>query len=289
MKSRIGTILALFVVLASFANSFAAGTGSSSSSTKTSIKSDGGDLSGGGNAVGNQLFDFYENEGTREITLEKLVVFKAVVAPILNAVASKVPSFKYQLLKIAKTKKWYFESKPIGDNDCLNESMIKVDKVIVGCQDNYEVRIFQPWFDRNDVTPEHKGGLIMHELLVGFILQEKILDKSSEKNIRRMNRLLFTEKLPGEKEFQLILNNYNFGHFMTASEENVINVEIEQVKHSVCAGNDALSSFVDAFLSKSMDGRYSSSIRHGFYKKALYLKRLETYADDSEIRKFCEE
>ncbi len=161
----------------------------------------GGFSDGGGNCVRNPsgcpFLDYYENQGTTEIKQQDII---KVVSERLRKLESLIPIFDIygedyevglgkNLEKMILSKKWYWEPKQINSQACLNESFVQTAKqFIVGCQNNFEVRLYGPWLRKASLQDQE--GLILHEAFLAWAREN---DKQSSKSdlefkVRVMNR-----------------------------------------------------------------------------------------------------
>ena len=129
---------------------------------------------GGGNAVGDQLLDLFENEGTTTINVTQLKAYQQVLKPLFERIEQKVPMFEKYLLARVQEKAWLMDPKPLS-KACINESMIDVAKTPVACQTRLQVRIFEPWYKKVDL--QNQAALIVHELFRNKALREERSDE----------------------------------------------------------------------------------------------------------------
>lgn len=118
---------------------------------------------GGGNTVGDQLFDDYINEGTEKIPGTKIA---QLAGPILDDLSQRVPRFAAQLKEGIDGIIWYWESKPLKqDGPCANDSAVvaPAKQVVRACQNLFDVRIDK---GLSESEPVLLPALIIHELLV---------------------------------------------------------------------------------------------------------------------------
>lgn len=163
----------------------------------------GGVSDGGGNAVGATLFDFYENQGSYEITIDQLLYLEPQAGNIIKLLNSEVPALNYvnsggfgALLKEAvKNKHIYLEAKAISSEACKNQSMVAADEqTVVACQSDTEIRFDLNWLKSTDAT--NRAGLITHEMLLGWARSKHgDLDKKElEQKVRELNRAIFSPR-----------------------------------------------------------------------------------------------
>ncbi|MGE0631815.1 MAG: hypothetical protein AB7O96_05380 [Pseudobdellovibrionaceae bacterium] len=178
-------------------------------------KREGGITDGGGNATSDgDLFDFYENKGTVPLVFSNFESFKNKVAPLLLQLEKSIPGLGEKLGSYLSSKKWYLEPKPLSNKKCENVSFLQIEtaekaneatnerkKIVVACQDEFEVRIYTSWFtERKDgdqaLLQLNQAGLITHELLVGFLMDlgfySPELKDGAERSVRVLNRELYT-------------------------------------------------------------------------------------------------
>jgi hypothetical protein len=181
----------------------------------------GGISDGGGNAVGAQLFDFYENEGSYVLKTKEVIRWNSELATLFLRANYFLPNFNgtktglgSQLLSSLKSKKWILETKPLTQRSCINDSSIQnTDQQIVGCQNFYEIRISADWLLRQ-ANSKNQAGLIFHEVLLAWVtsLNQNQSKAESEFKVRELNRLINTRISPEEfsSEFNKLFSNLNF-------------------------------------------------------------------------------
>lgn len=167
--------------------------------SETAIKM-GGVSDGGGNAVGDTLFDFYENIGSLEITVDQLLQLEPKAQKMIEWLNSQVPAINYPksgglgdlLKKSLSSKKIYLESKEISSEACVNHSMLATDKqTIVACQSDSELRIVIKWM--LNVNEINRAGLINHELILAWARRISTDSKEEvEQKVRELNRKCFS-------------------------------------------------------------------------------------------------
>lgn len=138
----------------------------------TAQAGEGGAGPGGGNGVGNRLFDFYDAETLTRLDVQNTQPFKKVLQPILSDIKSKLPNLGERLEEALKEKRWVLDAKPLASEGCLNKTLSGVKKTVIACQNAVEVRIKKQWFTSDKVTTKDKAGLILHELLRTFELED---------------------------------------------------------------------------------------------------------------------
>lgn len=175
---------------------------------------------GGANGVNGQLFDFYENQGTEAVNIESLPVFKNLVAPALFKFDATHPGFYAYVTDSMKSKKWYLEEKELSAEGCLNGSMVEVQRTILACQSQYEVRINNAWMQAMLKTDAKQvAGMIIHEFLVAKMLANP--GKIKEESVRHINRHIFAQTLTTE-----ILVERGFPAFKAAKDITIDDTNI---------------------------------------------------------------
>lgn len=160
----------------------------------------GGVSDGGGNAVGVTLFDFYENEGSLEISVDELVHIEPKAEQIINFLNNQIPAvgslssggFGDILKNSLRTKKIYLESKEISSEACKNQSMVASEQqTVVACQSDTELRLSVQWLRSTDAS--NRAGLITHELTLGWTRDRMRSDDKAglEQSVRETNREIF--------------------------------------------------------------------------------------------------
>ncbi len=206
---------------------------------------------GGGNAVGDELFDFVE-AGTL-VEVENLAI-----APKLNAVLAQLkqvsPQFSLSLAKAIKNSRWVFDKLPLSSTGCLNESLSGAKKTVVACQNQIEIRVFEPWFLNPKVSDRSKVGLIFHEAVrrIGY----------TDPFVTQVTRDIFdlSENRVSSSEFLKTINSYagwGVGRFMSRAEScEVLDSMRDSVNDDYKSGHFTLSRLSlcqDAALLDHMD------------------------------------
>jgi hypothetical protein len=173
----------------------------------------GSSVRGGGNTVGSELFDDYENSGSTVMTPEQI---ESYVAPYFADLEKKIPGFVVSLRRTMKNKRWYLEPKPLRqDGDCLNRSQLMVQLVVRACQSNLTVRIDQNFFV---ATPAIQGPLVLHELLVSLQLEGPNGGRGgvTDEGVREISRLARNPNTSGD-ELSDSLAHVGFESYLSSS------------------------------------------------------------------------
>ncbi|MDG0814907.1 hypothetical protein [Bdellovibrio svalbardensis] len=168
----------------------------------------GGVSDGGGNAVGSTLFDFYENAGSLEITLEQLLNLEPKAKQMVELLNQQVPAVDHvesgglgEILKNSLNgKKIYLESKPISSEACKNQSLVSTDQQIVAaCQSDKELRLDVNWLQ--SASANNRAGLINHELILAWARKKSASDAKDvlEQKVRELNRECFVAHSSGDQ------------------------------------------------------------------------------------------
>lgn len=235
-----------------------------------------GGSDGGGNAVGKKLLDLYENEGSQKIDPKTLAVFKEKISPLLKKIADLTPEFEAFLSSETERKDWYMEPKPLGSSGCKNSSMISVKTTIVGCQNNNEVRIYEPWFKSAD--QKNQTALILHEMLLSVARTQDDLDKETiENNVRALNRILLADKLPNENELASIVKKYL--NFITQTKTEY---ELDRTVKALEKKFDEIKE--EAFNKRSSSGSWGQCISSQSNERAVIMQKIAQH--QAAIEKF---
>lgn len=160
----------------------------------------GGVSDGGGNAVGTTLFDFYENEGSLEISIEELLWLEPRMKDLLAYLNTNVPAISRknsggfgEILKQSLSgKRIYLESKGISSTACLNQSMVSApNQSVVACQSDKELRLNIEWL--RSTNAHNRMGLLLHELILAWARGLENGDNKAqlEQKVRELNRQIF--------------------------------------------------------------------------------------------------
>ena len=164
---------------------------------------------GGGNAVGNELLDFYENSGTTQIIFTETREYKEIIQPLFEQLDSKLPGLSQKLMEAAHQRIWLIDPKPLEDESkCINSSIIRVEKQVVACQNSFDVRLKKQWMESPAVSLENKAGLLVHEL--GRFQALKPNSRISDVGLHAVVRAIFNSNI-GIGELQLIVEQAGFG------------------------------------------------------------------------------
>lgn len=184
----------------------------------TKVLSLGDRASGGGNTVGDQLFDDYENSGSVVILASEIA---DLVAPTLNDLEQKTPGFATKLREGIKGIIWYKEPKPLSqDGLCRNGADTgltpAIGQVVRACQNNLDVRIEQNFYEKNKTEkPELLAGLIVHELIVYQRIHSTRLN-ISEEAVYMISRDVRSKSV-GEQQLVNDLKTAGFGTYQTGT------------------------------------------------------------------------
>lgn len=179
----------------------------------------GGVSDGGGNAVQGTLFDFFENQGSLEITLDELLALEPFAVETLQRLALEVPSIRHaqgpnfgkELKESLKNKTIYLEEKDITSEECMNSSMVGTsEQYIAACQSNKELRVSVKYLLQKGKSPEeaklNRAGLFVHELVLGWARSNSSEEKKKEVeySVRDLTRDIFA----GKPVAQSIIKNF---------------------------------------------------------------------------------
>ncbi|MNK06185.1 hypothetical protein D3C87_240770 [compost metagenome] len=230
----------------------------------------GGVSDGGGNAVGTTLFDFYENEGSQELSIVELLNSEPLAKEMILALDREIPAvgrlssigFGSLLLVSVQGKKIFLENKEISSAGCKNESMVAASQqMIVACQSDTEIRFNATWLSTTDAR--NRAGLIMHEMILGWARKQGGGKAKTEAAVRRLNRLLFT--VERSQYAQAVKDVFNVHTF---SAESFLRTQ-SQVKISLAALTDykkrthALDKAQRMFLSQLATAISSGTLNSG--------------------------
>lgn len=195
----------------------------------------GGADAGGGNSVGSEFFDDYENKGTQVLSQDKL---RQLTQTYLDDIRSKVPLFAEKLEQGFNGVDWYLEPKPLAQNGaCVNETFLKVDLVVRACQSRLAVRMDMNYFNKN---PRVQGALILHELLVYLKIHHNTDDLMTDslitdEGVRVVSRALRNPSLSA-LDLVRFLNEANFGDYLTADQIFYISRQLKAELKALCSG-----------------------------------------------------
>lgn len=210
-------------------------------------KNMGGVSDGGGNAVGSQLFDFYENEGSFHFKPDQIVLWNSEVLKLIQKANKFIPRLSVSgrglgedILLSIKSKKWILESKEITGASCRNESLVQtLNQKIVGCQNMFEVRLSAHWLVQ-EADVKNQAGLILHEAILSWLRDlEKASDSSKENlefKVREVNRLIHADlsEEDFQSEFSRIFPQYTVFTQKDIDFENQLPAFAAKVKVNFC-------------------------------------------------------
>lgn len=172
---------------------------------------------GGGNTVGDKLFDDYVVEGSVVIPAAEIAKLAEVY---LNDLDHKLPGFANRLRQGITGIVWYKESKLLSQTGtCRNGSDTgltpPIGQVVRACQNKLNVRIEKDWYEQNLASnPSLVSGLIMHELLV---FQRIRNPKIIEDGVLRISRDIRSLAMSAE-QLQAELKITDFGNYETVAQ-----------------------------------------------------------------------
>jgi hypothetical protein len=201
------------------------------------MASKGGADIGGGNSVGNELFDDYENENSEPIPLEKVEEY---VKPFLRRIESKSPGFAQVLrgaiygnkedLLSPSAKKWYLEPKPLSQSgSCVNNTILSVKRVVRACQTKIAVRLDRGFFLSH---PDFQAPVILHELLVNLQLSP-YRGSISDEGVREASRVL-RDPASSPALVQSTLHELNFGLYRTDEQRRQRQALTDKARRLLC-------------------------------------------------------
>ncbi|KYG65683.1 hypothetical protein AZI86_00995 [Bdellovibrio bacteriovorus] len=192
------------------------------------LQRQGGSDAGGGNFVGDELFDDYENKGSEKISVAEL---SAAADIYLKPLEAKMPSFAKMLRKGIKGTTWYLEPKEMAQTGaCLNQTTLSVNRVVRACQSKLAVRI-----DKEFIKANQKSfpALVIHELLVYQMIHRTSdphdvneenyhPDRINDEGVREVSRAIRNPDIT-ESELQTAVKRAGFGSFRTSSDIRHVN------------------------------------------------------------------
>ncbi|QLY25773.1 hypothetical protein [Bdellovibrio sp. KM01] len=210
---------------------------------KNALRSLGGSSDGGGNSVGPTLFDFYENQGTIEITVNELISLEPLAQKNLASLDNAIPAVDNIfsgglggiIAKSLAEKKIYLESKQITSDACINQSMVGAgSQKVVACQSDLEVRFDVKWL--RNAKPRDRAGLIIHEMLLAWA-RTRLNDPKDilEQKVRIVNRMIFDGNINRD-----ILNKYFGARSYTRSQVQRASEIAVSIKRFEAANKDLL-------------------------------------------------
>lgn len=237
-------------------------------------KNGGSTDGGGGNGVGHQFFDFWEVNGSIELSIKELIELEPEAKKIISDLDEQIPSvdvkldagaFGQTLMQSLGKKTIYLETKSLTSSGCVNRSLVGTQKqVIWACQDDLQVRFNLPLVRDPQVSSFQRAGLIIHELLLAWARGDNYRERNSEEKaimeekIRILNQRIFGLSQPNEDLSVLIknlfgarvLNKKNYLESLQARkyiqdfEVQVVNPIVLNNKKHFSNKNSALSRFI---------------------------------------------
>lgn len=213
--------------------------------------------SGGGiyAKVGTEWILLDRLEQGQEIYPQKESYFKSV-EEILRQVEDSVPAFGQQLRSILTNKSWHLISYELK---CESpDTLVSVDTMVVGCQDDNDIWIEEKSFKRVD-----KKDLILHELIQGVRLANnkylKLEEKIPPASVRGIFRILSAANFPSDERLSQQLTSYGFGVYQPASVL-LRNKQLEQarVDEAIKFARERMIKRVDQWLALLEWGQGSS-------------------------------
>lgn len=171
---------------------------------------EGTNSGGGGNSVNGTLLDFYESQDTgkyKDVLTKYLKKADAILEPIDK---TYIANFKELVLQVFNTKRIIISTENINNSACLNSgSLVQTNKVVVACQNSYELRININNFLKLDEVS--RVGLFVHEGLLALRFSEITATNKEqiEYQVRELNRRIHDGSLMNIYGFSTI--SYDLG------------------------------------------------------------------------------
>lgn len=129
--------------------------------------------------------------------------YKEIILPMTRQWETYLPNFAMILSQHGFKKKWRFTQYPLKESEhCVDANLSKINAKFVACQNDFEVRIYEPWFRTASVKSQ--AMIITYENWVSFQLETNETYKSqiiSDEHSNELNRLFYIYKQ--EDFFQL--------------------------------------------------------------------------------------
>ncbi len=176
----------------------------------------GNEGGGGGNTLYGRPIESYIGDVTSYSS------YKKVIAPLLSRLKDKVPGFANQLKDSATKKSWYFVPTKL-DNLPNNVTGIdfKSDQVVV--QSRRSVWIDKKAFDTLGASESDQSTLILHELVMGALMQHRKSDLTAEDHdvVRALTVYLLRNQEVSADELSELLKD-DFGFDYAVLRENLV-------------------------------------------------------------------
>jgi hypothetical protein len=211
---------------------------------------------GGGNAVGNQLLDIYENDGAAPINVTQSRAYQEVIVPLFKNLDTKVKFLSTKIMAASAHKTWILDTKPLTDQACINQSMITVEKTIVGGKDTLVVRLYQPWYQ---YVPDlqNPAALIMHEFVRAHALKN---GNMSDNTVKSLTRLFLNANQVSEEQLAdaLVASKFatNVGDeaFITATQFAATKEKLIVAYQAGCGRGERIPSWYNDILDGEFEG-----------------------------------
>jgi hypothetical protein len=223
----------------------------------------GGADASGGNFVGDELFDDYENKG---VTRLKPSEIQNTIKPVSERLEKLVPGFAKKLAEASGGVEWILDPKPLRqEGSCQNQTSLSVQKVVRACQSKIAVRIDQEFYEKSDLI---RTNLNTHESLVYLALRSG--GKISEEGLREASRAIRNPHTTAA-ELKATLQKTGFGTFATYAENQQSQARIARAMalcksfnaviditapHANCKSAESIEYFTEnrAYFSDSVKG-----------------------------------
>jgi hypothetical protein len=172
-------------------------------------------------------------------------------------------------MSASANKTWFLDKKKLTDPDCINQSMISVEKTIVGCQGSLEVRLYQPWYENAQVDIKNQAALIMHEFVRGHALK---IGNMSDDTVKSLTRLFLNADKVSEQQLASALVESKLvnsrDEFTTGSEFAETDRLLKLVYSWNCMNGEKNISWYNDIL----NGEHASSPKARRYQQAIHAK-----------------
>ncbi len=224
---------------------------------------------GGGNAVGTELFDFYENKNVEIKSIKEIISENNTLSANLQKLGEQFPELLKSLIEDGVgDKKWIFDHKEINPSaECKNATLVLVEKQKpIACQNKFEIRISKNW--TASTNEMNVAGLVMHEIYLGYIMnQAPTMDaKNRDYVVRMLNRATFQSDYTAIENLIGTELNKRLWTKKEVENLNLIKEHLKKYSSDYCAGKPVTAddSFNAAVLQRR-ESRISDEEKKGIW------------------------
>lgn len=243
-------------------------------------------LSGGGNAVGDELLDFAEARDLTPFDPSTAEAFQTIVDPLLKNLGQKLPGFEQDMRTVlsVEKRKWLYVDQPLSKANCENYSLVDNGISVVACQDKHKIIVYRPWFQR--VSTKNQAGLLVHEAVRGlamFYNKYESLSPDIEEGIREVVRTIFNNpSIDADKLNNFLVSKIGSNGYITMEALNALNARVDAVNAKLPGVNDLIKKLAEDYPFDSNCVTSNNKLRKYLASYERIMPTISKYGSDED-------